>query len=81
MHGKWNDNSRQGFNGTIGANCIGTMQFPDYGENYTLEYDPRLKKIFWNGRKSRNVWTKGRLEKKKRYNLPSNVCATRKREK
>ena len=56
------------------------MLFPKRRE-FTLEYDPRLKKIFWDGRTSGNVWTKGRLEKKKRYNLPSNVCATRKREK
>ena len=81
MHGKWNKNRRQDFSGTIGANCKGTMRFPDFREFYTLEYDPRLKKIFWNGTKSGNVWKKGRLEKKKRYNLPSNVCATRKREK
>ena len=64
MHGKWNDNSRQGFNGTIGANCKGTMLFPDRRE-FTIEYDPRLKKIFWDGRTNGNVWTKGRLEKKK----------------
>ena len=58
LHGKWNKNSRPDFKGTIEANCRGKMLFPDH-RVFTLEYDPKLKKIFWDGRTSGNVWTKG----------------------
>ena len=61
MHGKWEKNSRPDFKGTIEANCRGKMLFPDH-RVFTLEYDPKLKKIFWDGRTSGNVWTKGRFE-------------------
>ena len=61
LHGKWNKNSRPDFKGTIEANCKGKMRFPDH-RVFTLEYDPKLKKIFWDGRNSGNVWTKGRFE-------------------
>ena len=61
LHGKWEKNSRPDFKGTIEANCKGRMRFPDH-RVFTLEYDPKLKKIFWDGRNSGNVWTKGRFE-------------------
>ena len=61
LHGKWVKNSRPDFKGTIEDNCKGRMRFPDH-RVFTLEYDPKLKKIFWDGRTSGNVWTKGRFE-------------------
>ena len=60
LKGQWLNISRPPFTGSVGADCMGDMNFPD-DRTYTLEYDRNLKTIFWDGRTSGNVWTKGNL--------------------
>ena len=56
--GHWININRVPFNGSIRADCRGKMTFPDH-KRFELEFDKVLNKIFWDGKTSGNVWTKG----------------------
>ena len=60
LKGQWLNILRPPFTGCVGADCMGDINFPD-DRTYKLEYDRNLKTIFWDGRTSGNVWTKGKL--------------------
>ena len=60
LKGQWLNILRPPFTGCVGADCMGDINFPD-DRTYKLEYDRNLKTIFWDGRTSGNVWTKGNL--------------------
>lgn len=63
--GHWININRERFNGSIRADCRGKMTFPDsklFGydhELFELEFHKGLNKIFWDGKTSGEVWTKG----------------------
>ena len=58
LKGQWLNVFRPPHTGYVGPDCIGDMNFPD-DRNHQLEFDRNLRKIFWDGRTSGNVWTKG----------------------
>ena len=60
LKGQWLNIDRPPYTGYIGADCTGYMNFPD-DKTYKLEFDKVSRKIYWNGRASGNVWTKGNL--------------------
>lgn len=60
LRGQILSENRPNFTGSVNADCKGEAIFPDFPDRtYKLEFDDVLNKIFWNGRTSGIVWTKG----------------------
>lgn len=58
LEGQFLNEYRPNFTGSVNADCMGEAIFPD-DRSYTFAFDKVLNKIFWEGRTSGNVWTKG----------------------
>ena len=67
MQRKFLTEDRQNFFGIINKNCTGLIKFPDELSSKNFQYDEEEYKLFWDNRKTEEVWEKGKNFYKLRF--------------